>query len=158
MSANDDPPSSTEERLRGVVKWFNPTKGFGFIVPDGDEHKADLFVHSQEIEGKQRTLAEGEEVEFTIVFEDGKRKACRVTGPLGASVKGAPKLTQEKQAKERAEKKRKRTAQKNAFRKNKIRAEKAAVVHITLVKHEVGDSHDDHMAQQLKGTGMLKPL
>lgn len=47
----------------GTVKWFNETKGFGFISPDagGD----DLFAHFTEIQTKGfRTLAEGERVTF----------------------------------------------------------------------------------------------
>ena len=50
----------------GTVKWFNPTKGYGFIQPqDGGK---DVFVHHTAIamEGF-RTLAEGDSVEFDIV-------------------------------------------------------------------------------------------
>ena len=47
----------------GTVKWFNDSKGFGFIAPtDGS---ADLFAHFKEIQGNDfRTLAEGQKVEF----------------------------------------------------------------------------------------------
>lgn len=47
----------------GTVKWFNETKGFGFITPaDGGE---DLFAHFKEIQGNGfKTLAEGQRVEF----------------------------------------------------------------------------------------------
>lgn len=54
-----------EERVTGVVKWFNATKGFGFITND---EKGDIFVHYSAIRdnGGFRTLEEGQEVEFTI--------------------------------------------------------------------------------------------
>lgn len=53
------------ERIVGVVKWFNTTKGYGFIQqPDGP----DVFVHYSAIVGNGfRNLEEGERVEFTIV-------------------------------------------------------------------------------------------
>lgn len=54
-----------EERVTGVVKWFNATKGFGFIT---NEENGDIFVHYSAIRnnGGFRTLEEGQEVEFTI--------------------------------------------------------------------------------------------
>lgn len=50
----------------GTVKWFNDSKGFGFIAPsDGSK---DLFAHQSEIRnnGGFRTLAEGAQVEFEV--------------------------------------------------------------------------------------------
>lgn len=53
------------ERCTGVVKWFNNAKGFGFISIA--ERADDIFVHFRAIEGDgYRTLAEGQEVEFTL--------------------------------------------------------------------------------------------
>ena len=53
------------ERETGTVKWFNSTKGFGFIERENDK---DVFVHYSEInvEG-YRSLDEGQKVEFTLV-------------------------------------------------------------------------------------------
>ena len=52
------------ERIRGTVKWFNGTKGYGFISrEDGD----DVFVHHSAIQSDGfRTLDEGQAVEFSI--------------------------------------------------------------------------------------------
>lgn len=52
------------ERVKGTVKWFNSSKGYGFISrEDGD----DVFVHYQSIVGEgYRTLEEGQTVEFTV--------------------------------------------------------------------------------------------
>ena len=48
----------------GTVKWFNESKGFGFISQEGGE---DVFVHFSAIEGDGfKTLAEGEAVEFEV--------------------------------------------------------------------------------------------
>ena len=53
----------------GTVKWFNETKGFGFIV---DSDGKDVFAHYSEIQGSGfKTLAEGQAVEFDV--KDGDR-------------------------------------------------------------------------------------
>ena len=47
----------------GTVKWFNATKGFGFITPD--DGSADVFAHFSSIEGSgYRELIEGQKVDF----------------------------------------------------------------------------------------------
>jgi CspA family cold shock protein len=49
----------------GTVKWFNETKGFGFITPD--EGGDDLFAHFSEIQGKGfKTLKEAQRVSFEV--------------------------------------------------------------------------------------------
>jgi len=53
------------DRVRGVVKWFNADKGYGFISTDEGK---DVFVHYSSIRdtGGFRTLEEGQQVEFTL--------------------------------------------------------------------------------------------
>ncbi len=49
--------------MRGTVKWFNDSKGFGFITPD--DGSKDVFVHQRAIASSGfRSLAEGDKVEF----------------------------------------------------------------------------------------------
>ncbi len=53
-------------RTKGTVKWFNDSKGFGFITPEGGQ--ADCFVHHTNIVGEGfKSLREGEAVEFEVV-------------------------------------------------------------------------------------------
>jgi len=56
-------------RNTGVVKWFNESKGFGFIEQEGGQ---DVFVHYSAISGSGfKTLAEGQQVEFDV--KDGQK-------------------------------------------------------------------------------------
>ena len=58
----------------GTVKWFNPTKGYGFIQPDNGGN--DVFVHISAVEKAGFTsLAEGAKVSFDIVKNRGKDSA-----------------------------------------------------------------------------------
>lgn len=63
--------------IKGQVKWFNESKGFGFITPaDGSK---DVFVHFSAIQNQGfKTLAEGQNVQFSI--ENGAK------GPSAANV------------------------------------------------------------------------
>ncbi|AIN12495.1 cold shock-like protein CspC [Yersinia rohdei] len=63
--------------MKGQVKWFNESKGFGFITPaDGSK---DVFVHFSAIQDQGfKTLAEGQNVQFSI--ENGAK------GPSAANV------------------------------------------------------------------------
>ncbi len=61
---------------RGKVKWFNDSKGYGFIAQPAGE---DVFVHFSSIQGEGfRTLAEGEEVEFEVEATDRGLQATQV--------------------------------------------------------------------------------
>ena len=65
------------DRMMGTVKWFNASKGYGFIARDGGE---DVFVHQSAIQSEgYRTLEEGQRVEFEL--ESGAK------GPKAVNVK-----------------------------------------------------------------------
>lgn len=58
----------------GTVKWFNPTKGYGFIQPQGGGK--DVFVHISAVErAGLSTLNEGQQVDFEVVANRGKESA-----------------------------------------------------------------------------------
>ncbi len=61
---------------KGTVKWFNDSKGYGFISQQEGE---DVFVHFSSIVGDGfRTLAEGEEVEFELATTEKGCQAAKV--------------------------------------------------------------------------------
>ena len=61
----------------GTVKWFNPTKGFGFIQPDGGGK--DVFVHISAVErAGLRSLNEGQKVTYEVQSERGKEAAVNI--------------------------------------------------------------------------------
>jgi CspA family cold shock protein len=62
---------------RGTVKWFNPTKGYGFIQPDGGGK--DVFLHISAVEqAGLSTLNEGAKVEYEVVSDRGKESAGKL--------------------------------------------------------------------------------
>ena len=61
-----------ENELRGVVKFFNPLKGYGFIEVEGNEDASDVFIHSRTLQACGiRTIAEGQSL-LLLVSDDGK--------------------------------------------------------------------------------------
>ncbi|KAK4521000.1 uncharacterized protein ATC70_006884 [Mucor velutinosus] len=85
-----------KSRHKGRVKFFNSTKGFGFILPDAKEENdaiEEVFVHHTAIhnDGGFKSLAEGEEVEYDLVQGPKGMQASNVTGPQGVSVQGDPR-------------------------------------------------------------------
>lgn len=69
------------QRIKGVVKWFSPEKGYGFITP---ENGPDVFVHYSAIQSSgYRKLEEGAQVEFEIT-----------EGPKGKQASGVVALDQ----------------------------------------------------------------
>ena len=69
---------SMSDRVQGKVKWFNASKGYGFIErPQGE---ADVFVHFSAILGEGfRSLEEGQDVEFSIAKTDKGLQAEKVS-------------------------------------------------------------------------------
>jgi CspA family cold shock protein len=62
---------------KGTVKWFNGSKGYGFITP---QEGSDVFVHFSAIQGDGfKSLDEGQEVEFEVVNGPKGKQAANVT-------------------------------------------------------------------------------
>lgn len=68
LTSDDSSGASGEPREEGEVKWFNSTKGFGFITKDDGE---EIFVHFRSIRGEgRRSLRDGQRVSFEVVNSD----------------------------------------------------------------------------------------
>jgi len=75
-SGGESRPMGDGSRSQGAVKWFNESKGFGFIQQDGGE---DVFVHFSAIQGDGfRVLNEGDRVEFDVVEGNKGKQAANV--------------------------------------------------------------------------------
>ena len=69
---------------RGTVKWFNPSKGYGFIQPQSGGK--DVFVHILAVERSGlSTLKEGQQIEYEIVEDRGKASAVKLTSSDSAA-------------------------------------------------------------------------
>lgn len=68
ISSPSEPGTFSSDRETGIVKWFNVSKGFGFISRESGD---DVFVHYRSIRGEgHRKLMEGQRVEFTVTEGD----------------------------------------------------------------------------------------
>jgi CspA family cold shock protein len=66
------------DKTKGTVKWFNNSKGYGFITPEGGG--SDLFVHMNDIQmDGYKTLRENQDVEFEITEGEKGPAATNVT-------------------------------------------------------------------------------
>ena len=71
LEAVEDRPETQQDAQTGVVKWFNPGKGYGFIAPDAGGN--DIFVHISAVQHSGlRKLNEGERVRFAIEQRQGR--------------------------------------------------------------------------------------
>jgi len=77
FSATETSKEGAIKMSTGKVKWFNESKGYGFIEPDGGGR--DVFVHYSAIQDDgYKTLSEGQPVEFEIILGDKGPQASNV--------------------------------------------------------------------------------
>jgi cold shock CspA family protein len=86
---------ATATVVSGVCKWFDQTRGYGFIVTREDQPR-DLFVHQSDLckAGVCVALSSGERLEFRIAksVQDGREKAMHITGPDSEDLLAAARL------------------------------------------------------------------
>lgn len=76
-SQSDDEDEDNDDREEGTVKWFNSSKGFGFLTRDNGE---DVFVHYRAIRGRgRRFLLEGQQVRFYVTEGEKGKQAENVS-------------------------------------------------------------------------------
>ncbi len=69
---------------QGKVKWFDATKGYGFVQPD--DGSADCFVHISAVEASGiGSLVENEMISFELETKNGKTSVCNITKIKSAS-------------------------------------------------------------------------
>lgn len=69
--------STSSDRVIGTVKWFNDTKGFGFVTPEGSNE--DLFIHFSSIQMDGfKTLKENQKISFEITEGPKGKQAINI--------------------------------------------------------------------------------
>ncbi len=71
--------------IQGKVKWFNPTKGYGFIAREDNEK--DVFVHSSAVQAANLNLNEGDQLTFEITQGEKGNSAVNLQKKLEEKVK-----------------------------------------------------------------------
>jgi CspA family cold shock protein len=79
VPAADEALAADETRLSGTMKWFDPVRGYGFMVPN--DQGSDVLVHFTVVrEAGRKTLPEGATLDCVVVARDRGRQARRIIG------------------------------------------------------------------------------
>jgi len=68
---------TTDVRSTGSVKWFNKTKGYGFIIPDNGG--SDVFVHISDVRAAELELNDGDKIAYDLETAQGRTKAINLS-------------------------------------------------------------------------------